>query len=73
MVVTHLIDVLVNSGLLKRTDDYSGNSKLVEECMCGKSKLFNLTDEEKKLSNKRYEYAMVTIMNKFKSKEVYRK
>ena len=43
------------------------------ECMCDKSKWCNLTEEEKHLSNKRSEYAMVTIMNKFKNKEVYKK
>ena len=41
--------------------------------MCDKSKWCNLTEEEKQLSNKRSEYAMVTIMNKFKNMEVYKK
>jgi hypothetical protein len=41
--------------------------------MCDKSKWCNLTEEEKHLSYKRSEYAMVTIMNKFKNKEVYKK
>ena len=43
------------------------------ECICDKTKWCNLTDEERRLSNKRSEYAMVTIINKFKNKEVYRK
>jgi hypothetical protein len=43
------------------------------ECICDKTKWWNLTDEERRLSNKRSKYAMVTIINKFKNKEVYRK
>ena len=40
-------------------------------CKCDKSVWSNMTAEEQRLSVKRSEYAFVTIMNKYKKKDVY--
>ena len=40
-------------------------------CKCDKSVQSNMTAEEQRLSVKRSEYAFVTIMNKYKKKDVY--
>jgi len=40
-------------------------------CTCDKSVWSNMTAEEQRLSGQRSEYAFVTIMNKFKKKDVY--
>jgi hypothetical protein len=40
-------------------------------CECNKSVWCYITAEEQRLSAKRSEYAFVTIMNKYKKKDVY--
>ena len=43
----------------------------LNRCTCDKSVWSNMTAEEQRLSCQRSEYAYVTIMNKFKKKDVH--